>query len=79
MYDYQELKELVSEKCGTQKELCKRIDFNESTLSRIINEGREMKYSLVQDIAKELGVKRAVDIDRIFFTKKVENKQPEAV
>ena len=75
MYDYTELNRLIDSSGKTRTAICDEIGVQLSTLSRSISRGSEMKHSTIMGLANVLKIKKAADIDRIFFTVAVDENQ----
>lgn len=77
MYDYTELTGLLDASVVSRAVICKTVGINPSTLSKALKNGTELSHNAVVGLSKYLGIKKAADIDRIFFTLRVENTQLE--
>lgn len=75
MYDYTELTSLLDASAVSRATICKAVGINPSTLSKSLKNGTELSHNAVVGLSKYLGVKKAAEIDRIFFTQRVENTQ----
>ena len=74
-YKTDKLQSRIIEKFGTQAAFAEALGIDKSTLSRLINEGREWKGSKMMKAVEVLEIP-AEEIDSYFFTPSVEELQP---
>jgi plasmid maintenance system antidote protein VapI len=74
-YKTDKLQSRIIEKFGTQAAFAEALGIDKSTLSKLINEGREWKGSKMMKAVEVLEIP-AEEIDSYFFTPSVEELQP---
>ena len=74
-YKTDKLQSRIIEKFGTQAAFAEALGIDKSTLSRLINEGREWKGSKMMKAVEVLEIP-AEEIDSYFFAPAVEELQP---
>lgn len=72
------LKARIVEKFGDQKTFAKALGMTEATLSRLLNEGRDWKGSMLMKAVELLEIP-AVQVDSYFFEPAVAKGKPEEV
>lgn len=76
MYDYTELIGMIDSQVKSRAAICGELGINPSTLSKSLKNGTELSHDTVVSLSKFFNLKKAAEIDRVFFTKRVENNQP---
>ena len=74
-YKTDKLKARIIEKFGDQKSFAEALGMQESTLSRILSDGREWKGSMMMRAIELLEIP-AVQVDSYFFEPAVVKRQP---
>lgn len=77
-YKTEKLKARIVEKFGDQKSFAKALGMTEATLSRLLNEGRDWKGSMLMRAVELLEIP-AVQVDSYFFEPAVSKEKPEEV
>ena len=75
-YKTDKLQSRIIEKFGTQAAFAEALGIDKSTLSKLINEGREWKGSKMMKAVEVLEIP-AEEIDSYFFAPAVEELQPQ--
>jgi len=75
-YKTDKLQSRIIEKFGTQAAFAEALGIDKSTLSKLINEGREWKGSKMMKAVEVLEIP-AEEIDSYFFAPVVEELQPQ--
>ena len=78
VYKTEKLRARIIEKFGDQKTFAEALGMNEATLSRLLNEGKDWKGSMLMKAVKLLEIP-AVQVDSYFFEPVVSKEKPEKV
>lgn len=76
-YKTDKLKARIVEKYGDQKSFAESLGMQESTLSRLLSEGKEWKGSMMMKAIDLLEIP-STQVDSYFFEPRVVKTQPEA-
>lgn len=74
----EKLKARIIEKYGDQRTFAKALGMTEPTLSRLLNEGRDWRGSMLMKAVELLEIP-AVQVDSYFFEPAVSKEQPKEV
>ena len=77
-YETNKLKARIIEKYGDQKHFAEAIGMQESTLSRLLSDGKEWKGSMMMKAIDLLEIP-STQVDSYFFEPKVVKSQPQGV